>query len=73
MIGQAVVASRLKQNKALAAIKQKYGDDYAELDDFKVYTQQIRKSRSVTVRSTRPAKASCNTSNLFSAFVCGRS
>jgi hypothetical protein len=73
VIGQAVVASRLKQNKTLRAIKDKYGDDYAELDDFKVYSQSVRKSRSVSVRSTRPAKVSCNNGGLLDAFICGRS
>jgi len=73
VIGSAVVASRLKQNGALKAIKAKYGDDYAELDDFKVYSQAVRKSRSVSVRNTRPARISCNNGSLMDVFICGRS
>lgn len=73
VIGMAVVASRLKEYKTLKSIKAKYGDDYAELDDFKVYTQAVRKSRSVSVRNTRPARISCNNGSLMDVFICGRS
>ncbi len=72
VIGKAVVASRLKEYKTLKSLKAKYGEDYAELDDFKVYSQAVRKGRSASVRASRPAKASCDNRSLMNIFVCGR-
>lgn len=75
VIGRAVVASRLKNYKTLASLKATYGDEYVELDDFKVYNSKVRKSRSAAVRSQKPSKAFCdrNKRGLLTLFVCGKS
>lgn len=77
VIGQAVVASRLKHYKTLKSLKATYGDEYAELDDFTVYTPKVKKARSVAVRSYKPTEASCRKSSsefgLLALFACRRS
>ena len=78
VIGQAVIASRKKHYKTLAALKADYGDEYAELDDFKVYTSKVRKARSVSVRSQKPTSAAFCERNksgrgLLTRFLCGKS
>ena len=71
-IGQAVVASRRKHYKTLKSIKARYGDDYAELEDFTVYTQRMKKARSVSVKSNSRVKAVCTSKGLLALFVCDR-
>lgn len=73
VIGQAVVASRRKHYKTLKSIKARYGDEYAELEDFTVYTSQMRKSRSVQVQQKSRVSAVCTSKGLLALFVCRRS
>jgi tetratricopeptide (TPR) repeat protein len=68
VIGQAVVASRLKHYKTLSTIKANYGEDYRDLAKFKVYTVKAKSKKKVT-KATLDCK---DARGLLSLFVCPR-
>ena len=58
VIGQAVIASRLKQYKTLSSLKAKYTDDYRGLEKFKVYTVKAKRSSGGSSKVTQ-ARVEC--------------
>lgn len=74
VIGQAVIASRLKQYTTLSTLKASYGDQFAGLDDFKVYTVKVKAKSSRKAQTVTQASVECKTSSrrlgLFFRLAC---
>ncbi len=77
VIGRAVVASRLQHFQTLSTLKANYGDEFEDLDKFKIYTVKTKKKTASGSKKVTQATVECKAGDkkslgLFFVLACPR-